>query len=60
VKLKMKCKVKASVKQLRHLVHEEASTAKVYRHHGWRSQARDEARHSKFFKKQLKKKLKCG
>ena len=43
-------------KKLRELVKEEAKTAKEYKKHGFVSFAKDEAKHSAFFKMLLKRK----
>lgn len=44
-------KRKVSAKKLRAFAREEKSTARLYRRLGFKSQARQEARHAAFFKK---------
>ena len=47
-----------SCKKLRELTNEELKTSKQYKSYGWKSQSKDEKRHSNFIKKEFKKKCK--
>ena len=46
-------KGKVTIKKLKELMKEEKESSKEYRRLGFKSQANDEAKHSKFFKKKI-------
>lgn len=46
--------MKITKSKLRKLITEERNTAKEYRKYGFKGPAKDEARHSKYFKKKLR------
>jgi len=47
--------MKPSCKKLKEFAREEKTTSRQYRKMGFKSQAKDESRHSKFFKKKARK-----
>lgn len=47
--------MKATCRKLRSFVREEAASSKEYAKLGYPSQAKDEARHSRYFKKLIKR-----